>query len=193
MGIGESLKKFGYTNLSIIKMFKNSPGIISQNTNTIVSKLNNLVKIGYSYDDVLSLTSSVPSILNYSELSIQRRFDLFMNLGFTKDQVLEMIYKSPALLTYSEERIKKIAECLDNIGILHLAPSYPTMFFTGVKTIYARYNFLTQKKGIVINSDSFMRLFYNSKTFEKIYGISKEELIDNYGYVPDFGTTTQKL
>ena len=65
---------------------------------------------------------------------------------------------------------------------IHDAPvNNPMFLMISAPVVYARYCFL-KDHGISIDINSCYKVFYCNKTFEKKFGISKEELLSTYNY-----------
>ena len=47
---------------------------------------------------------------------------------------------------------------------------------------YAKYEFLTKEKGIIIDEFNYRKLFYGEAIFKKQYGVSKDVLLKKYSY-----------
>ena len=63
-------------------------------------------------------------------------------------------------------------EYLREIGLGELLKRKPTILVTGVSTVYARYEFFKHHSN----------LFIDWKRFEKRFGITKEELLEQYSF-----------
>ena len=59
-----------------------------------------------------------------------------------------------------------------------VAPKY---LMQSVALSYARYMFYLSR-GIEINMGNYSKLFINSKQFEKTYGKTKQEILEEYNY-----------
>ena len=51
-----------------------------------------------------------------------------------------------------------------------------------VSLTYARYEFLTKEKDIIIDEFNYRKLFYSEAIFKKQYGVSKDVLLKKYSY-----------
>ena len=47
---------------------------------------------------------------------------------------------------------------------------------------YARYMFFTNERDLIIDETNYKRMFISQKRFEKIYGVTNDELLKKYNY-----------
>ena len=87
----------------------------------------------------------------------------------------------PTLYGYSIENIKQKIKFYDSIGLHSLAVKDSKDLMQSTALSYARYMFY-KDNGISIDETNYKKLFASQKSFEKQYGIKKEELLTKYDY-----------
>ena len=87
----------------------------------------------------------------------------------------------PTLFGLSIEKIKQKITFLKQIDLDFIAIEDTKKLMQSIDLTYARYMFF-KDRGIVINEENYRRLFYNTKQFEKQYGIDKTTLLERYNY-----------
>ena len=175
----DNLIELGYGRQDVIKMTKSFPSLLNYSIETIKQKLDDLVKLGYSRQDVIKMTKSFPSLLNYSIETIKQKLDDLVKLGYSRQDVIKMTKTFPSLLGLSIENVKKKIDFYGDIGIGNVFINDTKNLMQSVELSYARYYFLYDK-GIVIDESNYRKLFYNNKTFEKQFEVSKDYLLEKY-------------
>ena len=87
----------------------------------------------------------------------------------------------PSLFSFSTENIRQKTIFLKQIDLDFIAVEDTKKLMQSIDLTYARYMFF-KDRGIVINEENYRRLFYNTKQFEKQYGIDKTTLLERYNY-----------
>ena len=175
----DDLISLGYGRQDVIKMTKLLPSLFGYSIENIKQKLDNLIELGYGRQDVIKMTKSFPSLLNYSIETIKQKLDDLVKLGYSRQDVIKMTKTFPSLLGLSIENVKKKLDFYGDIGIGNVFINDTKNLMQSVELSYARYYFLYDK-GIVIDESNYRKLFYNNKTFEKQFGVSKDYLLEKY-------------
>ena len=102
-------------------------------------------------------------------------------LGYSKEEVIKMTKSLPTIYGLSIDNIKQKIDFYDSIGLHELAINDTKKMMQSVSLSYARYMFY-KEKNIEITDKSYNKLFINQKQFQKVYGITKEELLEKYDY-----------
>ena len=102
-------------------------------------------------------------------------------LGYSKEEVIKMTKSLPTIYGLSIDNIKQKIDFYDSIGLHELAINDTKKLMQSVSLSYARYMFY-KEKNIEITDKSYNKLFINQKQFQKVYGITKEELLEKYDY-----------
>lgn len=171
----------GYSNEDIIKMTKILPELYSYDIESMKNKINELVMLGYTKEDIISMTKNFPALYSYSIDSIKLRIYEMINLGYTREEVKKMSIEFPSLFGFSIDTLSEKINFYDSIGLHSLFVSDPKKLMQSIKVSYARYEFY-KSKGIILDINSFDRMFMSQRRFEKIHGISKCELLELYSY-----------
>ena len=87
----------------------------------------------------------------------------------------------PTIYGYSIENMKRKIEFYDSINMHLLAVREPKQLMQSVALSYARYQFYLSI-GIIVDRNTYKKLFIENKSFENAYGITKEELLVRYPY-----------
>ena len=87
----------------------------------------------------------------------------------------------PGIYDFSTENLKQKIEFYDSINLHSLATKSPKDLMQSTALSYARYMFY-KDNGISIDETNYKKLFASQKSFEKQYGIKKEELLAKYDY-----------
>ena len=175
----DDLISLGYGRQDVIKMTKLLPSLFGYSIENIKQKLDNLIELGYGRQDVIKMTKSFPSLLNYSIETIKQKLDDLVKLGYSRQDVIKMTKTFSSLLGLSIENVKKKIDFYGDIGIGNVFINDTKNLMQSVELSYARYYFLYDK-GIVIDESNYRKLFYNNKTFEKQFGVSKDYLLEKY-------------
>ena len=175
----DDLISLGYGRQDVIKMTKLLPSLFGYSIENIKQKLDNLIELGYGRQDVIKMTKSFPSLLNYSIETIKQKLDDLVKLGYSRQDVIKMTKTFPSLLGLSIENVKKKIDFYGDIGIGNVFINDTKNLMQSVELSYARYYFLYDK-GIVIDESNYRKLFYNNKTFEKQFEVSKDYLLEKY-------------
>ena len=104
-----------------------------------------------------------------------------IGLGYTREEVLKMTKILPTIYGLSIEKIREKIEFYDSINMHELAVKKPKQLMQSVVLSYARYMFYLSR-GIEINMGNYSKLFINNKQFEKSYGKTKQEILEEYNY-----------
>ena len=142
------------------------------------------IELGYTEKDYLEIKNSYPLERTKEETLIKKvkeNYDFLLSLGYSKEDVIKMTKSLPGIYSLSIENIKQKIEFYDSIGLHSLAIDDTKKLMQSTKLSYARYMFY-KEKGIIINEKNYGKLFINQKEFEKVYGITKESLLEMYPY-----------
>ena len=175
------LLDLGYTKTEVLKMTKTLPSIYGYSIENMNQKINDMIDMGYTRDEVLKMTKSLPALYGYSIENIKQKINDVMNLGYTKDEVLKMTKILPSILGLNIENIREKIEFYDSINMHELAVKDPKQLMQSVALSYARYMFYLSR-GIEINMMNYSKLFMSNKRFEKTYGKTKQEILEEYNY-----------
>lgn len=177
----EDLKKLGYTKEEIIKMTKSTPSIYDYSTETLLQKIEDIKQLGYSMEEVIEITKNSSVIFTYNIESMEQKIEDLKKLGYSKEEVIKMTIDFPKIYDFSAENIKQKIEFYDSINLHSLATKSPKDLMQSTALSYARYMFY-KENGISIDETNYKKLFASQKSFEKQYGIKKEELLIKYDY-----------
>ena len=177
----EDMKKLGYKQEEFIKMTKESPALYSYSIENIKQKIEDLTKLGYTKEDILKMTKSTPSIYDYSTETLRQKIEDIKKLGYSQEEVIKMTIDFPGIYDFSTENLKQKIEFYDSINLHSLATKSPKDLMQSIALSYARYMFY-KDNGISIDETNYKKLFASQKSFEKQYGIKKEELLTKYDY-----------
>ena len=177
----EDMEKLGYSKAEVIKMTKSLPSIYCLSIDNIKKKIEDMEKIGYSRAEVIKVTKSMPTIYGYSIDNIKQKIEDMEKLGYSKEEVIKMTKNLPAIYSLNIDNIKQKIDFYDSIGLHELAINDTKKLMQSVSLSYARYMFY-KEKNIEITDESYKKLFIGQKRFEKVYGITKEELLEKYDY-----------
>ena len=173
--------KLEYSKEEIIKMTKSLPQLFGYSIENIKQKIQDIIDIGYSKEETIKMTKSSPALFGYSIENIKQKIQDIMDIGYSKEETIKMTKTLPALFGYSIENIKEKIDYLRNIDLEFIVLSKTMLLMQSVNLTYSRYEYF-KEKGILIDKNNYIKLFMNSKQFEKCYGITKKELIENYDY-----------
>lgn len=175
------LEEIGYNRKNIKKIILKFPQIFSFSKDKIVKKIDELEQYGYSRSDVLNMTSTFPQLFSLNEERINKRINEFLELDYTREETLKITKFMPNIYGYNSETLKEKLNYYDVIGVREEIIENPYCLIHGIDLIRAKYEFL-KEKGIEIKaSDSkTSKVFYSNKLFQKIYGLTKEELLNIY-------------
>ena len=177
----EDMEKLGYSRAEVIKMTKSLPAIYGLSIDNIKQKIEDMEKLGYSKEEVIKMTKSLPAIYSYSIDNIKQKIEDMEKLGYSKEEVIKMTKSLPTIYGLSIDNIKQKIDFYDSIGLHELAINDTKKLMQSVSLSYARYMFY-KEKNIEITDKSYNKLFIDQKQFQKVYGITKEELLEKYDY-----------
>ena len=177
----EDMEKLGYSKEKVIKMTKSLLAIYSYSIDTLKQKIEDMEKLGYSRAEVIKMTKSLPAIYSYSIDNIKQKIEDMEKLGYSKEEVIKMTKSLPTIYGLSIDNIKQKIDFYDSIGLHELAINDTKKLMQSVSLSYARYMFY-KEKNIEITDKSYNKLFIDQKQFQKVYGITKEELLEKYDY-----------
>ena len=177
----EDMEKLGYSRAEVIKMTKSLPAIYSYSIDNIKQKIEDMEKLGYSKEEVIKMTKSLPSLYSYSIDTLKQKIEDMEKLGYSKEEVIKMTKSLPTIYGLSIDNIKQKIDFYDSIGLHELAINDTKKLMQSVSLSYARYMFY-KEKNIEITDKSYNKLFIDQKQFQKVYGITKEELLEKYDY-----------
>ena len=142
------------------------------------------LEFGYTEEDY-NLIRNSHVISTYTDTTLMKQIinitSYLLGLGYTREEVIKMTKSLPALYSLSIENIREKIEFYDSINMHELAVKDPKQLMQSVALSYARYNFYLSK-GIEINMVNYKKLFINNKKFEKTYGKTKQEILEEYNY-----------
>ena len=177
----EFLVSVGYTKEEVIKITKSLPPIYSYSIEKIKQKIEDIIALGYTKEEVIKMTKSLPQIYGYSKENMKQKIEDMIALGYTKEEVIKMTKSLPTIYGLSIENMKQKIDFYDSIGLHELLVVDAKQLMQSTVLSYARYMFY-KDKGITIDMNNYRKLFINNKSFEKAYGITKEELLKKYDY-----------
>ena len=174
----------GYSLEEIVKMTKSAPAIYSYTIENMEQKINDVIKLGYSREEVIQMVKLLPAIYGCSIENMEQKISDVIKLGYTREEVIQMTKILPAIYGYSIENIRQKIEFYGSIGMHKIVAKNPLKLIQSVELSYARYHFYLSR-GTVVNMENYNKLFLNNKLFERIYRISKAELLEQYSYTRD--------
>ena len=172
----------GYTKPDVIKMTKILPSLYSYSKEKIEEKISFLISLGYTMIDIIKMTKILPSLYGYSKETIEEKISFLISLGYTMIDIIKMTNQFPALYSLSKENIKDKIKYLRDIGLEDIVINDTRQLIQSVFLTYARYEFLTKEKGIIIDESNYRKLFCGETNFKKQYGVSKNMLLKKYSY-----------
>ncbi|MDO4753239.1 MAG: hypothetical protein Q4A36_03360, partial [Candidatus Saccharibacteria bacterium] len=89
---------------------------------------------------------------------------------------------SPAIYGYSIDNMKQKINFYDSIGMHNLVTTDTKQLMQGVALSYARYQFFTHERGIIIDINNYKMLFMNQNNFKNRYGYNNDEIKQKYPY-----------
>ena len=177
----KDIMSLGYTKANVVRIAKSYLQIYSLNIETIRKRIEDIMSLGYTKEQVLKMTVLYPQLYSLNIEQMKQKMEEIMSLGYTKEQVLKMTMSLPALYGLNIETIRKKIEFYDAIDIHKHAITNPRNLMQSVALSYARYKFYSLR-GVDITIDNCEKLFDGNATFERVYGITKEKLIELYNY-----------
>lgn len=176
------LLKIGYSDENIKKLVRKHPQIYSYSIENINQKISDLIDLGFKNEEVLNITITFPSIFGVKIETIKEKISEIERYGYQKEEVFKIILSFPYILGFSKENIKEKLEFYIGVDMKGLPVLDARQLMQSIKLTNARYNFYTSR-GEDININSYSKLYMNEKQFVKQYGITKEELIEEYNYL----------
>lgn len=104
-----------------------------------------------------------------------------MSLGYTKEDVIKMTKQLPALFGYSIDNIKRKINFYKSINLENIVLEDTKLLMQSVNLSYARYRYLKSRE-IIVNINSYSRLFYCQKVFEANFGIDNKAVKKMYPF-----------
>lgn len=144
-----------------------------------------LISLGYSNKDAENITSSFLLVTLKDETlckKINENFNYLISLGYTRADVINMTKILPTLYSLSKESIEEKIRYLRDIGLEDIVINDTRQLIQSVFLTYARYEFLTKEKEILIDESNYRKLFCGETNFKKQYGVSKNVLLKKYSY-----------
>ena len=143
-----------------------------------------LCNFGYTKEESKEILNTYP--LNACKPETLKKkieeINMYMEkLGYSKEEVIKMTKSLPTIYGLSIDNIKQKIDFYDSIGLHELAINDTKKLMQSVSLSYARYMFY-KEKNIEITDKSYNKLFIDQKQFQKVYGITKEELLEKYDY-----------
>ena len=142
------------------------------------------LEFGYTEEEY-NLIRNSHGISTYTDTTLTKQFvnitSYLLDLGYTKTEILKMTNSFPTIYGLSIENIREKIEFYDSINMHELAVKDPKQLMQSVALSYARYNFYLSI-GIEINMVNYKKLFIDNKQFEKSYGKTKQEILEEYNY-----------
>ena len=175
------MEKLGYSRAELIKVTKSLPTIYGLSIDNIRQKIEDMEKLGYSKAEVIKMTKKLPSIYGLNMDNMKQKIEDVKKLGYSKEEVIRMTKNLPSIYGFCIDNIKQKIDFYDSIGLHELAINDTKQLMQSVSLSYARYMFY-KEKNIEITDESYKKLFIGQKRFEKVYGITKEELLEKYDY-----------
>ena len=143
-----------------------------------------LCNLGYTNEESKEILSTYP-LNTYKPETLKKRIEeinMYMEkLGYSRAELIKVTKSLPTIYGYSIDNIKQKIDFYDSIGLHELAINDTKKLMQSVSLSYARYMFY-KEKNIEITDESYKKLFIGQKRFEKVYGITKEELLEKYDY-----------
>ena len=149
------------------------------------NRIRTLINLGYKEEDIEKIVDAYPlNNMRDDTLSknIKNNYNTLVSLGYSIQDVIKMTKTLPALFGYSEESIKHKIEYLRKINLDFIVREDTRQLIQSVELTYARHEYFKNEKGETITEETYRKLFYGSKVFKKIYGITNGELIEKYNY-----------
>ena len=176
------LISLGYTKVDVIKMTKSLPQLYSYSKEGIEDKISFLISLGYTKADVIKMAKFLPALYSYSKENIEEKISFLISLGYTKADVINMTKNLPSLYGLSKENIEVKIKYLKDISLEDVAINDTKQLMQSALLTYARYEFLTKERGILIDETNYNKLFCNETSFKKQYGVDKDVLLKKYNY-----------
>ena len=180
----DAMRTLGYSTENIVVMSSRFPHVFCYSVDNMQSKLIDMYNLGYKYSELLKMTLSLPAIYSYDINRIETTIKNMIGLGYSYEEVLRMTSRYPAIYSCSYDNMKEKIEFYDSIDMHALAIVDPKQLMQGVDLTYARYKFYTEQALREINMDNYKMLFISDKNFERLYGLTKKDLLEMYKYKP---------
>lgn len=177
----DAFKILGYSKTDIIKISKRLPTIFCYSIDNIKTKIEDMISLGFTREEVIKMIKLFPSVLSISIDNIKNKINIFLEYGYTYEEILYIFKVIPSIIASAPDSLRRKLNFYNTIGISDHIKAYPIKLMLSLNLVYARYRLLSER-GIIIDEKSSIKLFCNNKQFEKVYGISKETLLNMYSY-----------
>lgn len=177
----DTFKILGYSKTDIIKISKRLPTIFCYSIDNIKTKIEDMISLGFTREEVIKMIKLFPSVLSISIDNIKNKINIFLEYGYTYEEILYIFKVIPSIIASAPDSLRRKLNFYNTIGISDHIKAYPIKLMLSLNLVYARYRLLSER-GIIIDEKSSVKLFCNNKQFEKVYGISKETLLNMYSY-----------
>lgn len=177
----DAFKILGYSKTDIIKISKRLPTIFCYSIDNIKTKIEDMISLGFTREEVIKMIKLFPSVLSISIDNIKNKINIFLEYGYTYEEILYIFKVIPSIIASAPDSLRRKLNFYNTIGISDHIKAYPIKLMLSLNLVYARYRLLSER-GIIIDEKSSVKLFCNNKQFEKVYGISKETLLNMYSY-----------
>lgn len=177
----DAFKILGYSKTDIIKISKRLPTIFCYSIDNIKTKIEDMISLGFTREEVIKMIKLFPSVLSISIDNIKNKINIFLEYGYTYEEILYIFKVIPSIIASAPDSLRRKLNFYNTIGISDHIKAYPIKLMLSLNLVYARYRLLSGR-GIIIDEKSSVKLFCNNKQFEKVYGISKETLLNMYSY-----------
>lgn len=173
---------YSFSKEDVFKIGKNFLSFWTHNFNKIMVVIDIFMSIGFKKMDVIEIIKLSPSLIGYDKNTITGKFDELIKLGFSKKEIMDIVCVYPTIMTSNIDRTKNILEFFTEIGLYNKLLDDPKSFFMqAIESSYAKYCYYIDNN-IVINEDTYRRLFLDWKRFCDWYDISKSDLLEKYNY-----------
>ena len=170
-----------YTEEEVVKMAKKFPSLYNYGKENLEQKRKDMMELGYQEEEITEMTKVFPALYSYGKSNMVGKIEDLMDLGYTREEVLQMTKTLPTLYGYHIDNIRSKINYLREIGLSMVPLRNTKDLVQSIDVTYARYEFL-KARGSRVTEEHYKILFCSNKTFEKQYGVSKEQLLEKYPY-----------
>lgn len=162
----------GLSKESVYRISINFPSIFGLSISYLQDKVNLLKSIGFDDNEIVKLIKGAPTIIGYNNQVLINKINNILSLKLSKESILRF----PSILELSMENITEKISLYESLGLLDYVIKRPEFLIQSIPLSIGRINFLNDNN-IAITGNN---LFLKQKRFINAYGITNEQLINEY-------------
>lgn len=170
-------KKLGLKGEEIVRLFSKNPVLFVLNETPLNEKIDFLKTFGFSIDDIKKILLRFPQVLSMPKEHIEEKLVLLEKLGITKEETIAIVVGCPSLLGSKLSNIEEKFLFLEEVGLKDAVVKHPMFLIQSNSLTRARMNYLSDRPNIKVH-----KYFMGSQDFRREFGISNEELLQNYDF-----------